>query len=108
LGCQLDNECQSGACIDQRCCGGQQADCTRCARRLVSGGISCAVGDAATAPVCDAFLQCLQDNPEACPTRLTAGCSDTGGACDPVNFGGNGSAAITLADRIIGTAQCAF
>jgi hypothetical protein len=105
--CQQGGDCQSGACVDAHCCGGQQVDCTRCARELAPG-INCAVGDAATASQCDAFLQCLQDNPAACPTRLAAGCAVAGGPCDPVNFGGTGSAAITLADSIIGTAQCGF
>jgi hypothetical protein len=105
--CELDSECQSGICLDERCCGGNQVDCTRCARRLAAA-ISCAIGGAATATVCDAFLQCLQDNPEVCSTRLAAGCTDAGGACDAANFGGNGSEALTLADRIIGTATCTF
>ncbi|MEO8183225.1 MAG: hypothetical protein ABI895_30705 [Deltaproteobacteria bacterium] len=106
-GCLLDSECQSGVCVDDSCCGGRDVDCTRCARELATG-ISCATGDAATAPVCEAFLECLQDNPQACPSRIAPGCVVAGGACDPIDFGGNGSAAIALADRIIGTAQCTF
>jgi hypothetical protein len=106
-GCNLDSDCQSNACQDGRCCGGNQVDCTRCARRLAAV-ISCNIGAADAAPVCSAFLQCLQDNPGACPTRHAAGCSDAGGACDTVNFGGSGSAGVMLGDNIIGTAGCLF
>lgn len=106
-GCQLDVHCESGICVDQRCCGGQQVDCTRCARRLVTG-MSCASSGEAAAPICDAFLQCLQDNSSTCPTRLAPGCTDAGGVCDVERFGGNASAAIVRADRILGTATCAF
>jgi hypothetical protein len=105
-GCNLDSECQSGICQDERCCGGNQLDCTRCARRL-SPFLLCS-SDANAAPVCDAFLQCLQDNPDACPTRLTPGCSDVGNVCDPASLGGDGTGGITLADRIIGSAGCSF
>jgi hypothetical protein len=105
--CEADADCTSGVCVDDRCCGGQQVDCTRCARRLVNN-INCGTGDAAAQPTCDAFLQCLQENPGSCPRRLAASCTAAGAVCDPALFGGNGSPGIVQADSILGTAQCMF
>jgi hypothetical protein len=104
--CELDTECTSNLCEDGRCCGGSAADCTRCARRI-STALTCDLDPAAEAN-CTALLDCLADNSGACPTRLTVGCTDAGGACDTARFGGNGAAGVVLADRIIGTAQCTF
>jgi hypothetical protein len=106
-GCALDSECQSGVCQDALCCGGDRVDCTRCARRLAPGN-TCNSGGAAAAPVCEAFLQCLQDNADVCPTRLAQGCADAGGPCDPVIFGGDATGGINVASQILGTAQCSF
>lgn len=105
--CRADADCSENACQEGRCCGGTLVDCTRCARRL-AGANKCALsGDAG--PDCDAFLQCLSDNPEVCPRRLASGCSnETGAVCSVQSFGGNGSAAITRADSILGTAGCKF
>jgi hypothetical protein len=105
--CSTDADCASGACQGGRCCGGTLADCTRCALRLAVS-VNCNDGAPGDADACSAFLQCLADNPGACPTRLTVGCTDAGGACDASAFGGNGSAGVVLADRILGTAQCSF
>ncbi|HVZ31685.1 MAG TPA: hypothetical protein VG963_04620, partial [Polyangiaceae bacterium] len=107
--CALDGDCQSGACQDGRCCGGQEGDCTRCARRL-STSLQC-TSNGASAEVtasCNDFLQCLSDNAVSCPRRRSAGCSDAGGVCDVSRFGGNSAQGIALADGIIGTAQCNF
>jgi len=105
--CDLDTECDRGVCQDGRCCGGNGADCTRCARAL-AGTVSCETNAGANAAQCNAFLQCLADNPGACPTRLTADCSDAGAVCDAARFGGNGSPGVVVADSIIGTSQCLF
>jgi hypothetical protein len=105
--CALDGDCQSGACQDGSCCGGQEGDCTRCARRL-SSSLQCTSNGASAelAAACNGFLQCLADNVELCPRRNAAGCSGAGGVCDAGRFGSaNG---IALADGIIGTAQCNF
>lgn len=107
--CTLDGDCQSGACQDGACCGGQEADCTRCARRLAST-LDCASNgaSAAVSAVCDSFLQCLTEHPESCPRRQTSGCANAGGVCDVASYGGAGSAGISRADAIIGTAACNF
>lgn len=105
--CALDSDCQSGACQDGSCCGGQEVDCTRCARRL-SSSLQCTSNGASAevAASCNAFLQCLADNAAVCPRRNATGCSGAGGVCDTNRFGN--SSAIALADGIIGTAQCSF
>ena len=107
--CALDGDCASGACQDGRCCGGQESDCTRCARRL-STSLQCTSNGASAdvSAACNGFLQCLSDNSAVCPRRLSAGCSDAGGVCDVSRFGGSSGAGIALADGIIGTAQCSF
>jgi len=107
--CTLDDDCGSGACEDGTCCGGKELDCTRCARRLATS-LSCASNGASAAltATCDAFLQCLADHAGSCPRRLAPGCTDAGSVCDEANYGGTGSSAITLADGILGTAQCNF
>ncbi|HKO92260.1 MAG TPA: hypothetical protein VJU61_13945, partial [Polyangiaceae bacterium] len=107
--CVLDSDCQSGACQDGSCCGGKEGDCTRCARRL-STSLDC-TSNGASADVtttCNDFLQCLSDNAELCPRRNSAGCTSAGGVCDVSRFGGTSAAGISLADGIIGTAQCNF
>jgi hypothetical protein len=106
-GCASDSDCQSGVCQTGRCCGGVEVDCTRCARRLVTS-ISCSSNGPAGAPDCEAFLQCLADNPDVCPVRNAAGCSEAGGVCDHERFGGNGGSGIATADAIVGTANCLF
>jgi hypothetical protein len=105
--CALDSDCESGACQDGRCCGGQEGDCTRCARRL-SSSLQCTSNGASgeVAAACNGFLQCLADHAERCPRRLAAGCSDAGGVCDVSRLSSNGSKGIALADGIIGTALC--
>jgi len=106
-GCSVDAECSTNVCEEGHCCGGDLADCTRCARRL-AGTNTCALGGAAE-EACNAFLQCLADNSALCPTRLARGCSKEADAgCDVRNFGGNGGPAIKLADSILGTARCRF
>jgi hypothetical protein len=106
--CAADADCQSGACEQGRCCGDRLGDCTRCARRLVPT-ISCElISDPGIVAACNAFLDCLANNPGVCSVRLAPGCSDAGGVCDHTRFGGNGGAAIVLADAILGTAQCLF
>jgi len=107
--CALDSDCQSGACQDGRCCGGQEGDCTRCARRL-STSLQCTSNNASVevAAACNGFLQCLSDNVALCPRRNAAGCSDAGGVCDVSRFSSSGTNGIALADGIIGTAQCSF
>ena len=107
-GCSGDADCLSGACEDGRCCGGTLVDCTRCALRL-SGALNCNTNGPAAAPTCEAFLQCLADNPVACPTRHAENCSvDPGGVCNHTAFGGNGGPGVGLADAILGSAQCFF
>jgi hypothetical protein len=108
-GCTLDVDCQSGACQDGACCGGQEVDCTRCARRLAAT-LSCTSNNASVevAAACNGFLQCLADHPESCPRRQVAGCANAGAVCDVATYGGAGSSAITLADAVIGTAACNF
>ena len=105
--CRIDADCQSGACQDGRCCGGATVDCTRCARRLAQA-ITCATNGVAAQADCDAFLQCLSDNAELCSVRSAPGCSDPGGVCDHLRFGGNGGPGLALADAILGTARCSF
>ncbi|MEO8185465.1 MAG: hypothetical protein ABI895_42190 [Deltaproteobacteria bacterium] len=107
--CELDSECESGACQDGRCCGGQEGDCTRCARRL-STSLQCNSNGASAeaSAACSDFLQCLSDNIARCPRRNTSGCSGADGVCDVSRFGGSSAAGIALADGIIGTAQCNF
>jgi hypothetical protein len=106
--CSADADCQSGACEDGRCCGGVLGDCTRCARRLVLGLTCSTNGDAALSD-CEAFLQCLADNPSVCPVRHADGCSDAPeDPCFHESFGGNAGPGVVLADSILGTAQCFF
>jgi hypothetical protein len=107
--CTHDGDCVSGACQDGACCGGRELDCTRCARRLVTS-LSCASNGASAelTAACNAFLQCLTDQAASCPRRLAPGCTNAGGVCDEASYGGTGSPAITLADGILGTAQCNF
>jgi hypothetical protein len=109
LSCALDADCGSGACQDGTCCGGNELDCVRCARRLATS-LNCASNGASAelTTTCNAFLQCLADHPASCPRRFAAGCADAGSVCDEANYGGNGSSAVTLADGILGTAQCNF
>jgi hypothetical protein len=58
---------------------------------------------------CNAFLDCLGNNPAACPVRHADGCSnDPGGVCNHIAFGGNGGPGLVLADSILGTASCSF
>jgi hypothetical protein len=84
-------------------------DCTRCARRL-SATLDCTTNGVSpdVAAACDAFMQCLAEHPESCQRRQTAGCANAGGVCDVANYGGAGSASISRADAIIGTAACNF
>jgi hypothetical protein len=105
--CLASSDCTSGLCQDGRCCGGTEVDCTRCARNLVST-LSCDTQGPAAQPTCDAFLQCLSDNPSACAHRSDETCSAPGGACDVAQYGGDGSAGIALADAVLGTAGCSF
>jgi hypothetical protein len=106
--CNIDTDCQSGACQDGRCCGGVLVDCTRCARRL-AGALTCNANGPGAAPNCEAFLDCLADNPDVCPIRYSPGCSDDpGGVCNHTNFGGNTGPGVALADAILGTASCFF
>ncbi|HTV21967.1 MAG TPA: hypothetical protein VMG12_24925 [Polyangiaceae bacterium] len=107
-GCRADTDCQSGACQDGRCCGGTRGDCTRCARRLARV-LSCSSNGQNGAAQCDAFLDCLADNPRVCDVRYAPGCSDDpGGVCNHTAFGGNTGPGVSLADAILGTAACTF
>ena len=109
--CRLDRDCASGACQNGRCCGGNQADCTRCAERL-SVGINCDSpgGGIDTAGVdnCSASLQCLIDNPAACATRTTPGCAgnDTSAVCDDNEFGGTAGTGVRRAVQVLQGAGC--
>lgn len=107
--CAVDGDCQQDACESGRCCGGRERDCTRCAERLAQNGLNCGnTSDEVAAQGCRAFLDCLA-NSEACTLRHAPGCSEApGGACNHLNFGGNDSAALTLADAILGDATCQF
>lgn len=105
--CVADADCVSGACQDGTCCGGVQGDCTRCARRLVSN-LDCGSNGPTAQPTCDAFLECLRDNPAVCEARLATSCTAPGAVCDAALFGGDTSQGIALADAILGTAQCNF
>jgi hypothetical protein len=108
LVCNADADCQSGACQDGLCCGGVLVDCTRCARRL-AGSLTCNANGPAAAPNCEAFLDCLADNPDVCPVRYAPGCSDDpGGVCNHTFFGGNTGPGVALADAILGTSSCFF
>jgi hypothetical protein len=107
-GCSADTDCQSGACQDGLCCGGTRVDCTRCARRLVSA-INCNSNGPGAAANCQAFLDCLAANPDACPVRYAPGCSDEpGSVCDNTRFGGTNGPGVGLADAILGSAPCDF
>jgi hypothetical protein len=106
--CTVDADCESDACQDGRCCGGLRVDCTRCARRLAAT-LTCNADGAAAAAHCEAFLDCLADNPDRCPVRHFPGCSDApGGVCEHTRFGGNMGPGVTLADAVLGTASCYF
>jgi len=105
--CASDTGCQSGICQDGRCCGGNEGDCTRCARRLAPF-ITCANNGPTGQADCDGFLQCLADNASVCTIRYAPGCSDTpGSVCDTARFGNNGPG-VALADAILGSAGCTF
>lgn len=108
--CRIDSDCGSGACEDGRCCGGTLRDCTRCAQRL-SPTIDCnSPGTDSTGVAnCGAFLQCLQDNALACPTRTTPGCSGDNqatDACPHNDFGGNAGTGVTRANQVLVNAGC--
>jgi hypothetical protein len=106
--CGGDADCESSTCQDGRCCGGTRVDCTRCARRLARV-LSCNSNGPNGAAQCDAFLDCLADNEDACSVRYAPGCSDApGDVCDHTAFGGNTGPGVALADAIIGTAGCTF
>jgi hypothetical protein len=106
--CRVDADCQSAACEDGRCCGGTLVDCTRCARRL-SQTLACSNNGPTAAPQCEAFLDCLANNPDVCPVRYNPGCSDDpGGVCNHTAFGTNTGPGVGLADAILGTAGCTF
>jgi hypothetical protein len=108
--CGADADCQSGACQDGRCCGGKDVDCTRCARRLAAVTLSCELSaDPTAVSNCNRFLDCLAQNPVACPVRHAQFCSvDPGGVCNHNAFGGNSGPGLVLADGILGTATCNF
>jgi hypothetical protein len=107
-GCRVDTDCASAACQDGRCCGGTRVDCTRCARRLARV-LNCSSNGPNGAAQCDAFLDCLADNPDECSVRYAPGCSDDpGGVCNHTAFGTNSGAGVALADAILGTAACTF
>jgi hypothetical protein len=110
--CQVDTDCGSGACEGGRCCGGDQADCTRCAARL-SQNLSCdfpSFGVDSTGIInCNAFLTCLADSDERCPTRNTPGCSgdnQASDACPHNDYGGNAGTGITRANQVLVNAGC--
>ncbi len=106
--CNEDADCDRNACEDGRCCGGSNVDCTRCARRL-SFDLTCTIpNDGNASGNCDAFLDCMANNPGACPVRHAGGCSDVGGVCDHTRFGSNTGQGLIRADNILGTAGCAF
>jgi hypothetical protein len=107
--CNADADCDSNACEDGRCCGGNNVDCTRCALRL-SFDLNCTIPNDANATAnCQGFLDCLSNNPGACPVRHQPGCSDDpGGVCNHNVFGGNGGQGLIRADNILGTATCNF
>jgi hypothetical protein len=71
--------------------------------------LSCSSNGFNGAAQCDAFLDCLANNPNVCPVRYAPGCSDDpGGVCNHNAFGGNGGPGVALADAILGTASCTF
>jgi hypothetical protein len=106
--CAADAACASAACEEGRCCGGTLGDCTRCARRLAVG-IDCASEGPDPVNDCDAFLQCLSDNPELCAQRSAPECSGNPvGACDHLSYGGNDGPGVLLADSILRAARCSL
>ena len=52
---------------------------------------------------CVLFLQCLAQNPTACPTRNAPGCRE---ACDPDNSGGSMGSGMSQASRVLENAGC--
>ena len=110
--CQADSDCGSGACVDGACCGGALADCTRCALRL-SPSVDCdfpsAGVDSTGVLNCNAFLACLADNAERCPTRNAPGCSgdnQAADACPHNDYGGNAGTGLTRANQVLTNAGC--
>jgi hypothetical protein len=71
--------------------------------------LDCRSNGPAGAAQCDAFLDCLGQNPELCSVRYAPGCSDDpGGVCNHTAFGTNIGPGVALADAILGTAGCTF
>jgi hypothetical protein len=105
-GCTDDDDCATSACEQGTCCGGQLADCTRCARRLATG-ISCTSNGQAATNDCNAFLQCLADNLDDCETSTASECSDDeDDVCFYGSFGGEAGPGVTLAEDILEDAGC--
>jgi hypothetical protein len=105
--CLNDGDCASGACEGGRCCGGTLGDCTRCAERL-SVGADCSAAGPASEGWCSAFLQCLANNPAACPRRYEPGCSSDPGVCNHNFYGGDGSVGVQQANALIFSPGCQF
>jgi hypothetical protein len=110
--CQVDGDCASDACEGGSCCGGALEDCTRCALRL-SPGVDCAAPaagvDSAGVVNCTAFLQCLAESSERCPTRNAPGCSgdnQAADACPHNDYGGNAGTGLTRANLVLLDAGC--
>jgi hypothetical protein len=109
--CDRDGDCMSGACQDGRCCGDRLGDCTRCAERL-SLSVDCEAPPLGLEPTdvsnCRAFLACLAEQDELCPTRGAPGCSgdDPAAACSEEDFGGRTGAGVVRATRVLQSAGC--
>lgn len=109
--CETDRDCASRACQDGRCCGGRLQDCTRCAERL-SLSVDCEAPPLGVEPSdvsdCRAFLACLAEHEELCPTRSAPGCSgdELAAVCAEDDFGGRDGAGVTRATQVLQSAGC--
>jgi hypothetical protein len=109
--CERDTDCMSGACQDGRCCGDRLGECTRCAERL-SLSVDCEAPPIGLEPRdvsnCRAFLGCLAEHDELCPTSGAPGCSGDAPAavCPEEDFGGRTGAGVIRAMRVLQSAGC--
>jgi hypothetical protein len=104
--CDGDNGCASGVCEADLCCGGDRVHCTRCALFLADDIIDCESNGEGAINDCEAFLQCLADNPDVCSVQSAPGCAAAGNVCSRESFGGATGPGVLLATAILVAAQC--
>jgi hypothetical protein len=110
LRCGSGADCTSGFCAAEagvnRCCGGTGEHCTRCAEQLSATQNCTGASDTTGVNNCNAWLQCLTNNPVTCANSNAAACSGEFGACRHNSFGGAAGTGVSQATQVLINAGC--